>query len=905
MIKQAVLFVLLELTVNAVFSQNVTGIVLNRNTLIPVEGAAVQLDSLGNTTTSPDGLFKIRGATGNYVLKISAKGFQTIRMPITIPEKGLDVGSVFLFSETSEETANLVEINLNQLTGDDQNIDASIGVFQESVDLFQRRAAFDFGQLFFRIRGYSTRENTVLINGIPMNTLSSGSTNWAQWSGLNDITRNQDVSFGLSPSSFHFGSLLGTTNILIEPETYSKELRLTASIADRTFTDRQMLTYHSGKVAGRWAFSLSASRRAARRGYRQGTPLESYSVFAGASYSPSENHVIGLIGFYTPMKRGLNAAITEEARAYTSATYNPYWGLQSGKIRNSRMQYLQPFMIVLNHKFQKLNKIDIRTAVSFQKIMSARSRLDYQNAPNPDPLYYRKMPSYFEGGAGVRAENITRFKDNSQIDWPQLYAVNQGLKGGANAYTLYDDVASDQSYRIASSAKVFVSEGLIAEMGINGEYTLSENYAVIEDLLGGEFYNDINVFTQSRNNTQASSDRSQVGDKIKYHYNMRALQANLFAQVRKRFLRSAFFLAAHYTYKSFQREGLFQNELYANSLGKSPIYAYHGFGAKAGVSYEIFPKQRLSLNLMYRQAAPLLQALFYNARETNNTLPGIRDEQALASELNYIFKSSSLSVKGTLFGSYFYNTNQVNYFYANLGQNAAFFQELATGVNELHMGVELGAEYDISDAFQVNAAMSVGQYIFTDNPNIRVNFNPLASTANQSGGGSLDLGTSFLKNYASVTGPAQVFSLGVKYNSPWYWWVAPTAVFSSENYVSVSKSVRTSNFFINPDDPDGYVFSDISEATARELLRQKRLPDAFIINIIMGKSFRIKGKYLGMMLGISNLLNTGYISGGYEQTRNTDYEALRKDYEKQYATFGPRLWYGTGRTFFLNVSFSF
>lgn len=61
------------------------------------------------------------------------------------------------------------------------------------------------------------KDVTVLINGIPMNRLENGRAQWANWGGLNDITRNQEMSNGLVKSDYTFGGLMGSNYINIRP----------------------------------------------------------------------------------------------------------------------------------------------------------------------------------------------------------------------------------------------------------------------------------------------------------------------------------------------------------------------------------------------------------------------------------------------------------------------------------------------------------------------------------------------------------------------------------------------------------------------------------------------------------------------------------------------------------------
>ena len=115
----------------------------------------------------------------------------------------------------------------------------------------------------------------------------------------------------------------------------------------------------------------------------------------------------------------------------------------------------------------------------------------------------------------------------------------------------------------------------------------------------------------------------------------------------------------------------------------------------------------------------------------------------------------------------------------------------------------------------------------------------------------------------------------------------------------------TNNFYINPDDPDGFPFTEANEADARTLLKQERFDNIFLLNLFCGKSWKIDNYYIGVILCVNNLLDTRYKSGGYEQSRNANYRLLKQDVDSGSRIFGPRYWYGYGRTYYFNIYFRF
>ena len=99
-------------------------------------------------------------------------------------------------------------------------------------------------------------------------------------------------------------------------------------------------------------------------------------------------------------------------------------------------------------------------------------------------------------------------------------------------------------------------------------------------------------------------------------------------------------------------------------------------------------------------------------------------------------------------------------------------------------------------------------------------------------------------------------------------------------------------------------FNDYDEEVAKELLQQEEFDSYMVANLVGGKSWRIKGKYVSVFASINNLFNTTFRTGGFENGRSANFRQLREDKELDTPLFGNKYWYGRGTTYFLNVNFS-
>lgn len=74
-----------------------------------------------------------------------------------------------------------------------------------------------YGDAKINIRGFSTENIAVMINGMPVNDMENGKVYWSNWIGISDISSGMQVQRGLGASKLAIASVGGTINILTRP----------------------------------------------------------------------------------------------------------------------------------------------------------------------------------------------------------------------------------------------------------------------------------------------------------------------------------------------------------------------------------------------------------------------------------------------------------------------------------------------------------------------------------------------------------------------------------------------------------------------------------------------------------------------------------------------------------------
>lgn len=944
------------------FSQptRVKGRVVDALDYSPLTGAQIHItDSDVAVFTDKEGFFSLDGdylPLGNQVLQLSFEGYEDKLYPVLIARHHiLDLKIIEL---TPDMTQGQQEIALIQLSDEeleeDRNSASSIsGLLSSSTDIFFKAAAYDFSAAFFNPRGLDNRYGKLLINGIDFNELTTGRPEWGGIGGLNDVMRNQMFFAGTEAGSYDFGGAVATTHTLMRASQYRKGGKISYAQANRTYRGRVMASYGSGMNARGWAYAVLLSRRFGNRGYQEGTPYEASSFFVAAEKKISERQSLNLTAFYTPNKRGKTTAVTQEIQRLKGPHYNPLWGYQEGEIRNSRVKQVKQPVIMLNHYINLSDKTRLNTNLAYRFGTVGNTRIDNGGTQlvyaadgqkaytggtqNPLPDYYQNLPTYFLRDPQPDAGDFQKaflaekeFVENGQLDWQELYAANKSREqtGGNAVYVIQEDMEDNRQISVNTLFNTAFTDQFKLDAKLAYTRLNQRNYARVNDLLGAKAYLDIDFFADEPNEANgiitdlAQSDMNNpdrlVGknDKYKYDYSVLADKAQAFAQIKRNTKHLDVYLGLEVSRTSYQREGHYRNGYFPDySFGKSEKLNFTDLGVKAGLLYKITGQHMLQWNGMYQTRPPVIRHVFTNARQNGIPVTEITSEKIQLTDLSYIYRSPLVKARLTGFYSQIDDAANVGFYFAQgisgMGEkhNAAFIQEITTGIRQQNLGVEYGIEANVVPGITIKAAGSVRQSVYVNNPQLYLTSQDFRKDLLH--GTQLDFaekhqgvpltfgdGTTKIKNYHVAGGPERVYQFGVEYQDPGYWFIGTTANFFSHAYVDINKLRRTDNF---TRDADGLTFNDYDAGLAKELLRQEQLGSYMLVNLVGGKSWRINQYFIGVFGLVSNLLNQPYKSGGFESGRKVNFMNYREDHNAAYGPqFGNRYFLGYGTTFYLN-----
>lgn len=931
------------------FAQNstsVSGKVLDSKTNKPIQNAVVSvLNTNLSTLSDTNGKFKFQNVlVGNQLIQIKSQGYKDQILPVEIiANKNLEIGNIALDEDQSFELQNsLITITDNDLNDDNSGSESTAGILQSTRDVFQQSAAFNWGQSRFRIRGLDNIYSNTMINGVVMNKPLDGRPQWSNWGGLNDATRNQEFTIGSVASDYNFGGILGTQEINTRASIYRPGSRVSFAGTNTNYSWRMMGTHVSGMNKDGWAYVISAGKRWANEGYFTGTDYNADSFFASVEKKLSDNHSLNFTSIYAKNSRAKNAPLSDELENIMGHKYNSYWGWQDGEKRNSRIKNVEEPIFMLGHYWKINNKNKLNTNVTYQFGSVGNSRLDFQNANNPDPTYYKNLPSYWTSlyGAdqgefsGLPTPNFdeaaisrANFLNNPQLDWNAMYLANSAPILDANGneigrtpivskFVVYEDRNDDKTWTANSILNSTVNDNIVINAGASYRKLKSNNYQNLIDLLGGTSFQDIDTFGSTNDQKQSDLNNPnrliQEGEKYGYNYNLNADIIDAFTQIKFNYKKIDFYLAQSFSSSTYQREGLYKNGYYpTNSYGKSNSINFENFGFKGGLTFKITGKHLVTANAVHMSKAPSLRNTFPNARLNNNTVNGIENESISSTDLSYIFRGPRIKARITGYFSRIDNATETAFYYADgifanddstdANESSAFVSETITDISKKNIGAELGIEYQITSTIKLTTAAAYGQYTYDNNPTVLISNDAKASAENTNP--VTNFGTATMKNYKLPGMPQQAYSFGIEYRDPKFWNIGANINYLADNYLDISPIMRTNTFFINP--ATGFNFPEATIERGRELLKQEKFDPITLLNLNGGKSWKIKANTFGFFASINNVLDVVYKTGGYEQARNANFRQLNQDVSSGTPAFAPKYFYGYGRTFFINLYFNF
>lgn len=921
-----------------------SGVVVDAESGKPVAGASVILEDQNIlVVTGQDGDFLITSAkAGDDKLLIMSYGYKDSSTDVHIVNNVVDdMGTIKVSADAlgvdSDSDNAVTESLLEDEEGNSQSIGALTGA---SDNVYYQSASYDFNAMRFRYRGYDQQYSETYINGVDFNEPIRGRFNYGALGGMNQAFRNKSIALATAASNAGIGGLGGTTNISTYAKDYSPGFRAGVAYTNSNYYLRGHVTYATGLNKHGWALTLSGIVRYSHKGWQDGTFYNSGGLFLSLQKVFNDQHSLSLTAFGAPTERAGASATYQEAYDLTGDNlYNPNWGYQDGKQRSAKVVKTFDPTAILNWIWTPKSGTTLNTGFAFRLSKYASSALNWHNAADPRPDYYRHLPSYFDEGTLAREYYTQQWQTNvdfRQLDWQKLYNANWnhnadydyfaaknpeqaqtvfGKSKGSAVYLLENRHNDQKNFMFNSTLNHRLNEFMTLQAGIGANYTIASYYKTVKDLLGAYWWHDIDTYSERdfpdqpemlQNNLRNPDRFVGKGERFGYDYNINQITANAFIQNQVNTAHWDVNYGVKFTYISYQRDGKMENgrsfrldeegnkilnpdgTVKYFSYGKGERHNFANVAARVGLTYKLDGHNNFIINGAYETRAPYADQAYISPKIKDDAINKdyLKNEQIISGDISYVWNYRRF--KGVISAFITQSTNGIERFSFYDDQYSTFMNYVLGGVKKVYKGVEIGMAFKITPSLTLSAAGTFARYQYKNRP---------IGTRSYENGMTPDITKQvYLKNFYLGGTPQQAYNASLNWAAPKQWFFEVSGSWMGDAYVTLSP-VRHEQM---PALSDKVGSEQEYYALMGQITKQEKLKNAFVLNLSIGKLIYLTRKTsMNLNLNIDNILNNRQImTSGYQQGRfdYTNYDVSK--YPNKYM-------YGQGIKVSFNVGIKF
>ena len=669
-------------------------------------------------------------------------------------------------------------------------------------------------------------------------------------------------------------------------------------LASVRFTDRNYLVGAKAAVSaspgGGWSLSAAADVRTGRDMHVEGVFTNAVTAGLRLARRFGEGHELSVLCIVPPSVRGTRLSSSEEAFTLTGdRLYNPAWGWQDGRVRNSRVRRETVPLALAAYAVPLSASTSFAATLAAEAGVAKYSMLDWYDARTPMPDNYRYLPSY-TGDRETEQAWLARDPRCTQIDWDELIRQNR-MAGGHAVYALEDRVerlcnlAFDASFATEADARLTLRYGV----SLRRENTRS--YKQMRDLLGAGYVTDIDRFLIDddtygnllQNDLRHPGRTVREGDRFGYDYALTLRGAALRLQADYRSDRFRADLSVVLGSDAVSRRGYYEKELFpgGQSYGPSRVMRFTPYTLKVAAGWAFTPRRYIEIAAAAAARTPRAGDLFfqplYNNRAVDNPVP----ERIYAAELNCRLTGPVVDFQAAFFAAMTLDGIETRTYYDDM---ASVYCDMAvTGVGRMSCGAEAAADIRLSYRWLLSLAASAGRYEYIRDPRVTV----LSDVDNS----AVDVQAVSRMGGCETGGAPQLTALAeIAWFGPKGWGCRASAGYAGRRYVEPMPLRRTDRIA-----GQGGITREFFDA----FTRQERLPDAFTLDAALFKSFRFERSRLTASLMLRNLTGEAdTVYGGYESLR---VRRIRPGDDTLYAPHASRCTYAWPRSFYLTISYRF
>jgi len=456
---------------------------------------------------------------------------------------------------------------------------------QTMPDLYGSISAFNLPYIALGRRGQHYSSEAASFSGLGISSRYFGS--------LRLLGAREERRAGIAALPEAIGGAGGVRTFRFPGALAEPSCHASVSFTDRNYLAGAKLAY--ARPAGRgWDVAAAVEARTGRDMHVEGVFTNALTAGFRASRHLGEGHTLGFLLIVPPSVRGTRLSSVEEAFRLTGDNlYNPAWGFQDGKVRNSRVrrEFVPLAAATYCVRLSPATWLDMAAGAEYG--VRKYSALGWYDARTPMPDNYRYLPGY----TGDRETELAWRSNDArytQVCWDELIARNR-MAGGHAVYTLEDRAERIRNLGFDALFTTAPDERLTLRYGFSYRHARTRSYKQMRDLLGADHITDIDQYLVDddtygnllQNDLRHPGRTVREGDRFGYDYALSTREATvrLSAEYRSDRLRADVALALGDAV--VLRRGYYEKELFpgTQSLGRSRRMGFTPYTVKALVGH--------------------------------------------------------------------------------------------------------------------------------------------------------------------------------------------------------------------------------------------------------------------------------------------------------------------------------
>ena len=520
-----------------------------------------------------------------------------------------------------------------------------------------------YGDATLNIRGFKQENISILLNGIPIQGLTSGSMYWNNWMGLAEATYAVQIQKGMGSSMLADCAMGGMVNIITKTGEGSPEWDFSTSYTQYG-TKKGMLSYSTGQLKNGWSANLMVSG-VYGDGFVEASEVKSMSYLLSVNKILNDYNTLLFTALGSPEQHDQRNTELSETEVNTYGRgYSKNWGWLNGeKYSIGRNHYFKPYF-TLQHHYDKgalhmKNSLYLAIADG-----GGRSTFNDYTKPSQSIIAHQTADGHIDFDAIIAENQASGYSKNVMID----YLSGHTQAGGV--------VSADYSL----NDKWTLGSGL--------QYQLFDTWSkmVVLDLLGG-------------NAVQYGGQDLVEGDYIGARYGRTTHLASGYGQIKYDGRKINTNLGVSVFSGNYRRHD--------DVTGNVSDWAHGwGVGIKSGLLYHITGKSQAFINLGYNSRLPY--AGTYLVSSDLSVKDDVVNEKNLMAEAGARINWNGGGME--LSGYYArWNDKTVTVNIAKRANEAAQ-KYYITGLNALHMGVELTVQQQLASWINLGAFANLASW---------------------------------------------------------------------------------------------------------------------------------------------------------------------------------------------------